>query len=457
MKRLILAGLVFFTCLSYSYGQLWQSTGFGKDFGTGCLFSDTVNNILYAGGSFLHVQGKPIIGIAQWNGTDWDSIGTGFNANSIYAITKYNGDLYVGSSSPNNNRALLKWDGISWSVVGSGLQGGVLGLTVYNGELYVNGSFNIIGGNYNNWLVKWDGSNWSDVHSFPYLDQAQVLTSIAFYKNQLYVGGNFYPQNNGRKCITRWDGSNWIDVDGGLTGGLSGVEKMLVYKNELYVVGGTFQANIPGHPADHIAKWNGTNWSDVGGGVLGFGGVGNGQIHNLEIFNNELYAVGVLGVAGGVTAEYIAKWDGVNWCGFGSTFDNRIVGIAVHNSELFVAGGFNVVDGDTLGQVIKWIGGNYTDTCGNLTGIEDRNTKNNFNVYPNPNNGSFIIETNIAKNEKVKITLYNVMGESLLNIEEESISTRYQKQIDIEKLPAGVYFLSFQTEGYNTTKKIVRQ
>jgi hypothetical protein len=39
-----------------------------------CLFNDTINNVLYAGGQFKFADGKIVYGIARWHDNMWDSL-----------------------------------------------------------------------------------------------------------------------------------------------------------------------------------------------------------------------------------------------------------------------------------------------------------------------------------------------------------------------------------------------
>jgi len=57
----------------------------------------------------------------------------------------------------------LRSNAQSWSNAGSGTNGYVLALTVYNGGLYAGGEFTTAGGNPANNIAVWNGSSWSAV------------------------------------------------------------------------------------------------------------------------------------------------------------------------------------------------------------------------------------------------------------------------------------------------------
>jgi hypothetical protein len=75
---------------------------------------------------------------------------TGSNENGIRIIIADGNTLYVGGDfttigniSANN---VAKWDGSSWSALGSGVNGNVRALTILNGEIYAGGTFTTAGG-----------------------------------------------------------------------------------------------------------------------------------------------------------------------------------------------------------------------------------------------------------------------------------------------------------------------
>lgn len=69
-------------------------------------------------------------------------------------------------------------------------------------------------------------------------------------------------------------------------------------------------------------------------------------------------------------------------------------------------------------------------------GIENTNIDKTVSVFPNPNNGTFTIQTN---DEKVTaIAIFNTLGEKVF--EEIKINSS-QKNIDLNKVNAGVYFI----------------
>jgi len=435
-------------CFTNIFSQHWQSDFPVLNSQIRCIYSDTLTNKLYVGGAIPSLGTPPPYGLMEYNGVKWDTLPNS-GISPIYAITRYNSDIVLGGSL-----GIKKWNGSTFDTLGKGVNGAVFSLFVLNNELYVGGVFDTAGNIPVNSLAKWDGNTWSNVFSFPNnntIGNYNYVNSIALYNNDLIVAGNFeFPLNE----IAKWDGTNWISLGGGFYGSLAGVEKVLEYKNNLYVAGTFSKTENPNNPGNYIAKWDGINWSDVGGGVIGIGG-GNGQVHDLIIYNDELYAGGVFSYAGGVPAQYIAKWDGTQWCGLGSYFDNRIYGLAVYQDMLYIGGGFWTIDGDSINSIAKWTGGSYVDTCGIITSINQINDKeNNITVYPNPATENITLEIPEGESGQYSLQFLDVTGRLIK--EEKNISDKTYF-LNVYSLKKGVYFVKLIGSKYLYLEKMIIQ
>ncbi len=134
------------------------------------VFDDGTGPALYAGGSFTHAGGLPANWIARWDGISWSSLGGGMNS-SVFSLTVFDDGtgpaLYAGGffSIAGGVAAIriAKWDGASWSSLGSGvaggLGGGVSALTVFDDgtgpALYAGGNFTVAGGFPASRIARW--------------------------------------------------------------------------------------------------------------------------------------------------------------------------------------------------------------------------------------------------------------------------------------------------------------
>ncbi len=92
--------------------------------------------------------------------------------------------------------------------------------------------------------------------------------------------------------------------------------------------------------------------------------------------------------------------------------------------------------------------GNTNGCAVSTAGIEQYNENNRANIYPNPNNGSFVIETN--GDTKQTMQLYDVNGKLVL-----SQTVNGKTTIDASALNEGVYNLSIISSEGVTNKRLV--
>jgi len=173
-----LNGATAYTSVAKWNGTQW--TALGGNFGTGAeLYALAVaaNGNVYAAGRFT----QPGTNIARWNGTAWNALGTG-TANGVndqvlaLAISPTD-ELYVGgyftrAGGITANR-LARWNGTTWNTVGTGATNGVIATNSVvraltfdnNGNLYVGGYFSQAGGVVVNHLGKWNGTTWTTLGS----------------------------------------------------------------------------------------------------------------------------------------------------------------------------------------------------------------------------------------------------------------------------------------------------
>ena len=77
-------------------------------------------------------------------------------------------------------------------------------------------------------------------------------------------------------------------------------------------------------------------------------------------------------------------------------------------------------------------------------------TADNVNIYPNPNNGTFTIETNT--NEKQIVQIFDITGKIVV-----SQNINGKTNFDASNFENGIYFIQVQTNNSNYTQKIIVQ
>ena len=256
-----------------------------------------------------------------------------------------------GQSAPGDEH----WD---WRFGVPGADGAVLAIAVRGSETYVGGSLcNTFGGVVATNIAKWDGRNWSALGSGISAAGQAMVFRIAFGTNDdVYAGGAFTSAGGiAATNIARWNGANWSPLGGGVN---SSVIAIAINGNQVYV-GGQI-TNAGGVSTKGLARWDGTSWSSVGGGVEA--GT-NTCVYALLLDGNDLYVGGNFTHAGGQTINRIAKWDGTNWSALGSGITgatNAFVRTMIKSgTNLFVAGYFTNAGGVTVSNIARWDGANW--------------------------------------------------------------------------------------------------
>jgi ubiquitin-protein ligase len=135
--------------------------------------------------------------VAKWNGSTWTALGTWKNGIIYSLVFAPDGTLYAGGSSgySDNSGYVAKWNGSAWVALGSGKNGDVNALAVApDGTLYAGRTFHHTEGVLKNYpfkgdVAKWNGSTWSTVGSE--MDGNVDALAVA-PDGTLYAGGSFH-------------------------------------------------------------------------------------------------------------------------------------------------------------------------------------------------------------------------------------------------------------------------
>ncbi len=325
-------------------GRAWWPTGTATNRGLngtvrafGCKATD-----IYVGGAFADAGGKSANNIVRWDGSNWTALGQGVAggvlAPEVDAITFAGTDLVAGgyftTAGSLTASNIARWDGTNWYPLGNGTSAAlsyqpyVRSIAVSDTNIYIGGTFGYADGLPVDHVAKWDGSSWSALGSglgdsvyalamvgdvlfaggsLPYLERwtgsswvvdrtvDNNIMALCAAGSNLYVAGAF--TLGVAKRIALWDGTSWLPLGSGLDGT---VRALLWNGHDLYA-GGVF-TTAGGLPAQHIAKWDGTSWSPLGSGL-------NGTVQALFWNGDDLYVGGDFTRAGGKASFHIARWN----------------------------------------------------------------------------------------------------------------------------------------------------
>jgi len=251
-------------------GATWTTIGdtFNSEVLSIAVFDDGLGPAIYAGGYFQSVGGVPAPYIAKWNGSNWLVVGSGFN--------DYVSDLIVFDDGSGS--ALYAAGAFTHSSDGQPLRG----------------------------LARWNGSTWTPVGSSitgPVYALAEFDDGIA---NRLCAAGLFAFGTQAWH-VAAWNGTSWQPIGPGFSDALTSLiaAPASAASDPILCAGGHFQS-IGGAPAKFIASWNGAAWLPLGSGL-------DKSVEALALGTNStgvraLYVGGDFGTAGGFSSGRVAKW-----------------------------------------------------------------------------------------------------------------------------------------------------
>jgi hypothetical protein len=339
--------------------------------------SSNLRKISPSGAAYRHPSGAwgraPVVG-------EWLPFGTGMNG-TVLSLAVYGGNLIAGGSFTTAGGVscsrIAQWNGSAWSALGSGIVNSfspsnttVATLAVYGGELYAGGLFDTAGGSSVSNIARWNGSAWSAVGAG--LD-AEALGMLVF-GGVLFVGGSFTSAGGtGVAFVASWNGSSWSNASSG--NAYAPVNAFVSHSSVLHMGAGAGGGGVQ--------TWNGSAWTDIGA-------ISGGGVFDVESFGGNLYAGGNFTDIDSVSVNRLARFNGSTWSAVGNA--NNIVN-ALHNwnGEIVLGGEFTNIatrvakyDGSSFaafgdglnGQVVSFATYNgYLVACGQFTasGSETRN------------------------------------------------------------------------------------
>ncbi|MBX3390531.1 MAG: hypothetical protein KF691_13865 [Phycisphaeraceae bacterium] len=389
-------------------GSTWSALGGGFAGGTNWVVSTTAqlpNGDLMTGGRFVTADGRTAAGLARWNGAEWNAIASGSDSEITALAVAPNGDVYAGGTFTMMNgvlaNSIARWDGTNWHPLSTGmgtttsLPPSILALAVAaNGDVIAGGVFDSAGGVPTLNIARWNGSTWSPIGS-GLIKKVNALIELP--NGHIVAGGSFTPSGtttprcamewngaswtymgselnnlpfafvvmpngdliaggmfavpNAVKMLARWNGTAWENYAGSV---LHWIHGMALAPNGDLIVGGTFtRVGTPSIPAASIARWNGTQWSTMGSGMAMTGGADVEAVAVLP--SGDVVAAGRFTSAGGVAVSNIARWDGSTWSALDGGINDRGRAFAVLPQGGFMAGGnFSLAAGKPSKGLAQW-------------------------------------------------------------------------------------------------------
>lgn len=130
------------------------------------------------------------------------------------------------------------------------------------------------------------------------------------------------------------------------------------------------------------------------------------------------------------------------------------------------------VDGETNGFLrVRKVGGimmedfprdfgnyhRYDFSVGFAVGLNELEIENRLLIFPNPNDGQFMVEVEGAVGSDAKLEIMDITGRSIYTKKMESDTQFAQGKVDLSEMPAGQYFAIVRTSEHVFTQKFIKK
>jgi hypothetical protein len=457
MKKTILNLFVAFLLLLFSakaqtWGELGGLNALSPNSYIRSICSDPSGNI-YAAGYFTNgfnaITGDRVV--AKWNGSEWSMLNglpspayqNGVFTDLSCVSSDASGNIYVAGNYTNSegNYYVAKWNGYAWSELG-GLNSFDPNSSVkcifcdpktgyiYAGGYFTNGESSPTAKFY---VAIYNGTSWSELGGTNALAANNNINCICNDpEGNIYAAG-YFTNTNGKYYVARWNGTTWEEL-GGLDGLAANNEIISICSDSagnIYAAGKFTNGNHSSNGYEYVAKWNGTNWTEVGGlNAL----AANDYIESIiSDSKGNIYASGGFFKDG---HGYVAIWNDTSWSELG-TPGSLAANSSTHSLCMDVAGNIYAA-----GAFTNSSGLNYVAKYSNVPeGINLVEFYSKLNLFPNPATDQLNIELSDHSNPISTFKIYNSVG----MIVYQQNKFRERATIDISNLQAGVYVVALDT------------
>lgn len=351
-------------------GNAWTVIG-NATYEVTSMGSDT-NGLVYAGGGFGYMGDVEAYSLAVWDGSRWNAPTGGADAPVQVCTTAPDGTMYIGGGftriAGREIRGVAKWSGSEWVEVGGGVSGSIYCMTTdAQGRLYIGGFLSEAGGTAINGIARWNGTSWDTfAGGVGGMASGEVYAITVASNGTVYAGGAFSSvgATNNFNHIASWNGTAWSKLGQGLIGAdfwsWPPVSDLVIDAQGGLYAGGGF-ATAGGIAAKRLARWNGTTWSAVGGGITGTAGT-TCSVYSLAVDGaGGLLVGGYFTTAGTVPAQHLARWNGTTWQGFTTAAGGYVTNMEKDElGNVFVSGAFTTIDDIPLNGIGRWSQNTWT-------------------------------------------------------------------------------------------------
>jgi len=373
---------------------------------------------------------------AQWQQTSAQvDAGYGMKTLATDGTNILFGELGYGVYLSNDN-------GNNWITINNGLTGGTIHSTFIKSLLVCDTNIlaSTLGGVFR---YSYNNATWTDVNFGLPSTWTNTLTKSGTKIYTVIDGDKIYSSAN--------NGNSWTLVDSSFT--------LIIYciaVNDTNIFVGTYNDGVL------LSTNNGASWTTVNTGLPP-----SSRIRTINANGNSVF----IGTDNGA---FLSTNNGTNWISINNGLtDSKVLDFAFSGTKIFAGTGHGVFLSNNNGSQWSNVSNGLPDTTvfdlevNNLylyakdsiglwkrplteLSVSENNDNRDFNLYPNPTNGNFVINSNF--NIK-SIEVINVLGKVIYLNTENNFQNNYE--IDLSAVMKGIYFVKLDNGELIRTEKII--
>ncbi|MCD6367322.1 MAG: immunoglobulin domain-containing protein, partial [Bacteroidales bacterium] len=332
-KNIFFVLIMLFVSAAFSQSYNWDNRFILTNSPDNIIYCQTIyNGYVVAGGQFTTVAGNTANCIALWDGTNWQTIGNGFNG-KVLALEVFQNQIVAGGeftqSGTTNINYLAYWDGNTWTELVSGTNGFVHALNAWDLRLFVGGNFDTVGAATaaNNIAFYEFSAGWTAMGT----GTNNTVNTIDFFNSSVVIGGDFTMASGDTVNYLAISDvfNNWNTIG---TGADQPVYSLHAANSSSLYIGGAF-TTVDGNTSNNLILRKDTSWVTFGTNI-------NDTVFALADDTGIVYIGGAFTQANGLNANHICSWDGVNFDTLSSGLNGTAYSLATLNKDIYVGGNF---------------------------------------------------------------------------------------------------------------------
>lgn len=309
----------------------------------------------------------------------------------------------------------------------------------------------------------WTGSNWSRVNDNIYASSIAIDNTgrLWWVATSSSVGEVFYISCNSSGITTgastEFVGSSALKVACGSNGTVAiiGTDHH-IWKWNGNVGSGSNSASFTQHPYTYAG--------DVAVDASGRIWYTDGMYHGIVYLNSSNQWITLGGYAGNQVAcgkdgsVYVTGWsDNAVYKWNGSTGFNVVSSMGYANNDLAIysTGAVITLNNSQAYRSACFSGTGAKSSPGGNKPAAEVLVSNQFNVYPNPNAGTFTVSFNLANASPVSIRLVDVQGRTVYQENSNADAGNHSYMLQPAITTTGIYFLQIATNEFSKTEKLI--